>query len=398
MSTAPTDAPSASARPRLASITGLRFLAALAVFLFHIAIFRPFSHTGVSDALFTAFSKAGWAGVSFFFLLSGYVLTWAARPGDPVTAFWRRRLLKLFPNHLVTYALTMALYAIASVSLGTALLNLVLLQPWATGEPVFFSVNNPSWSLGCELFFYLMFPLLHRWIAAVPAGRLWWWAAGLMGAIIALPAVAYAAVPGEPSMMAPDTPVPALGFWLVYIFPITRLLDFTLGIVMARVVLEGRWPRLPLAPVLALLLACYALSLHLPGLYALTATSVVPFALLIPAVATLDVRGRHTVLRGRTMTWLGEVSFAFYLVHWPVLNYGQRLLGEGRQYSLPMGTALVALCFAVSLLLAWLLYIGVERPAMRRWSGRRPRAMAPETARRPTGPPPVPALPTDLRP
>ncbi|MEU1779084.1 acyltransferase [Streptomyces abikoensis] len=371
------DSTGRSTRPRLTSITGVRFFAAFMVFLFHIAISKPFADQKVSDGLFTAFSKAGWAGVSFFFVLSGFILTWSARPQDSTRAFWRRRLVKVFPNHLVTHALTMSLYAGATVAGGTAVLNLLLLQPWVPDESVYFSVDNPSWSLGCEMVFYLLFPLVHRRIRRIGGHRLWWCAAGLMTAIIALPAVLTAVVPAEPSILAPDKPVPAVAFWLVYIFPLTRVLDFVLGIVMARIVLEGRWIGVGPLPLTVLFVVCYAAGLHLPALYALAATTVVPVALLIPALAGLDIDGKKTWLRGRTLHWLGEVSFAFYLVHWPVLTYGRRLLGEQRHYSLPAGIALVALCCALSLLLAWLLYEGVEAPAMRRWASPRRRAHRP---------------------
>ncbi|WP_369393229.1 acyltransferase family protein [Streptomyces sp. CG1] len=371
-----------SARPgtraRLTSLTGVRFFAAFAVFLFHIAIGRPFADQPVSDGVFTVFSKAGWIGVSFFFVLSGFILTWSARPQDSTTAFWRRRLVKVFPNHLVTYTATMALYAGAAVAGATAVLNLLLLQPWMPVVDVYFSVDNPSWSLGCELFFYLLFPLLHRGIVRIRAHRLWWWAVSLMGAVIVLPAVVSAVVPAEPSMLAPDKPVPALAFWLVYIFPVSRVLDFVLGIVMARIVLEGRWTGVRPLPSAVLFAVCYAGSLYLPAVYALNAATIVPVALLIPAVAHLDIAGRRTWLRGRSLQWLGEVSFAFYLVHWPVLVYGRRLLGEQRKYSWPVGVVLIATCATLSLLIAGLLYTGVERPAMRRWasSRRRPRPVA----------------------
>ncbi|MEU3754224.1 acyltransferase [Streptomyces olivoreticuli] len=378
---------SRGSRPRLTSITGVRFFAAFLVFLFHIAILKPFADQDVSQGFFTAFSKTGWVGVSFFFVLSGFILTWSARPADTTRAFWRRRLVKVFPNHLVMYATTMALYAGATVVGTTAALNLLLLQSWVPEEAVYFSINNPSWSLGCELVFYLLFPLLHRWIGRIGARRLWWCAGTLFAVVIALPAVVTALLPAEPIMMMPDKSGPALGFWLVYIFPLTRVLDFVLGIVMARIVLERRWIGIGPLPLTVLFVACYVGSLYLPALYALNAATAVPLALLIPAIANLDIEDRKTWLRGRTLNWLGEISFAFYLVHFPILTYGRQLLGEQRKFSLPVGTALIALCAALSLVLAWLLYVGVERPAMRRWAKPRRRPNSLRTA--PAGTPPT---------
>jgi peptidoglycan/LPS O-acetylase OafA/YrhL len=90
-------------RSRLPSLTGMRFIAAVGVFLFHGILYGGFfSSTHAVGVLGSVVNVAGWAGVVFFFILSGFVLTWSLRPKDTVPSFWRRRLLKVFPNHLVT--------------------------------------------------------------------------------------------------------------------------------------------------------------------------------------------------------------------------------------------------------------------------------------------------------
>ena len=86
------------------------------------------------------------------------------------------------------------------------------------------------------------------------------------------------------------------------------------------------------------------------------------------AIADADVTGRRTGLRGRVLTLLGEVSFAFYLVHFMVLVAVHDLL-EGRQFDTATAFAVTALIFVVSQMLSWLLYVCVERPIMRRWAG-----------------------------
>ena len=86
---------------RLESLTGMRFLAALLVFGCHAAVLGYFApETELRLMKFTY--SGGWIGVVFFFVLSGFVLTWSVRPGDTPRAFWRRRVCKIYPNHLVT--------------------------------------------------------------------------------------------------------------------------------------------------------------------------------------------------------------------------------------------------------------------------------------------------------
>jgi peptidoglycan/LPS O-acetylase OafA/YrhL len=43
-------------------------------------------------------------------VLSGFVLTWSARKYDTVRQFWHRRFLKIFPHHIVAFAIALILY------------------------------------------------------------------------------------------------------------------------------------------------------------------------------------------------------------------------------------------------------------------------------------------------
>ncbi|MFE4513121.1 acyltransferase family protein [Kitasatospora sp. NPDC056783] len=365
---------------RLPSLTGMRFLAAFLVFLFHLSMLDAYSTPEAGHGPFAAALKnGGWAGVTFFFVLSGFVLTWSARDKDNAPAFWGRRLAKIYPNHVVAFVLALVLYASASATLDRAVPNFFLLQAWIPRDDVFFSINNPSWSISCELVFYLLFPVLHRLISRIGARRLWWWAAGVAAAIALLPVVAQL-VPAGDAFGPNHAKSPLYGhsvnqMWFVYIFPITRVLDFALGILMARIVLAGRWIGLGVLPATALAAVAYVVSLNVPFLFSLNAVVVAPFALLIAATADRDAHGTGTALAGRVWMWLGEVSFAFYLVHQTLLSFTQERLGFKEADSAVEAVGVAALVAAVSLLLAWLLYVGVERPAMRAWS-RRARARA----------------------
>ncbi|MCX3061092.1 acyltransferase family protein [Streptomyces beihaiensis] len=373
----PRPAPVPSAR--LSSLTGVRFLAAFLVFLFHLSLLDAYSSPGGEHGLFAAVVKnGGWAGVTFFFILSGFVLTWSARDKDNPRAFWGRRLAKIYPNHVVTFVFALVLYASASATLDRGLPNFLLLQAWIPRDDVFFSINNPSWSLSCELVFYLLFPVLHRLIVRIGARRLWWWATGVAVTIVLLPLIAQL-IPSGAAFGPNHANSPLHGhsinqMWFVYIFPPTRVLDFALGILMARIVLSGKWPRLGVLPALALAVAAYVVSLRVPFLFSLNAVVVIPFALLIAAIAARDAQGVGTAFGGRVWVWLGEVSFAFYLVHQTLLSFVQERLGFREAGSALEAVAVAVLVAVVSLLLAWLLYAGVERPAMRLWSRYRGRS------------------------
>lgn len=360
---------------RLPSLTGMRFLAALMVFLFHSSRLNPLLnafHGTPAHWYAAALTQAGWVGVSFFFLLSGFVLTWVANASDTPRRFWRRRAVKLYPNHVVMFAVTMLVLTTAT-PLRQWLPNLLLIQTWfpSTHLDTIFSVDQPSWSLSCEIVFYLLFPLLYRRLLAIAPARLWTWAAGFVAAAFAVASIAQFALPSAHMVPVPGGPVfPASEWqvWLVYAMPLSRMLEFILGMLLARIVLTGRWINLPLAPAGLLALAAYVASSAVPWAYSAVAICMAPLALLIAAAAAADVRGRRSPFRGRTLVWLGEVSFAFYLVHGPVLGYLRGKLTPGETFEPLTATGLVLAALSISLSLAWILHTCVERPLMNRWS------------------------------
>ncbi|MDG4814633.1 acyltransferase [Micromonospora sp. WMMD956] len=364
---------------RLQSLTGLRFLAALLVFGFHLSLNRHLLGEGsLPDAYRGLLKNAGWFGVTFFFVLSGFVLTWSVRPRDTYREFVARRLVKIYPNHLVTFVIAFTLFGLAGASALEAVGNLALLHAWVPRDTSFFSINHPSWSLSTELFFYLMFPALWFGLRRIP-DRLLWPVAGLvMAVILVLPAVAgllpAGEVFGEAHRNSPLYQHSMHQVWFLYAFPPVRLLDFALGMLMASIVRAGRWPGLPALPVAGLVLVAYLASLAQPLEYQLNASFVIPIALLIPAVATLDEGGRGGLLGHPRVVLLGEVSFAFYMVHDILLTGLGRLLGP--HTPAPGIGLLLAFCaLVVSIGAAWVLYRAVESPLTRAWARRRARVV-----------------------
>ena len=117
-----TDGSRAATRPsRLPTLTGMRFIAAAMVFLFHANLEGLFASPEAGGTFNAIASQGGWTGVGFFFILSGFVLTWAARPGDSTPRFWRRRFFKIYPNHLVTFIAALLLLTVVAQEIGREL-------------------------------------------------------------------------------------------------------------------------------------------------------------------------------------------------------------------------------------------------------------------------------------
>ncbi|AZF20958.1 Acyltransferase mdmB [Pseudomonas sp. R2-60-08W] len=354
---------------RLDSLTGFRFVAAALVFFFHASLtkiigFNPFADQDIIAGFQRLFSVGGWIGVSFFFVLSGFVITWSARQNDTLGAFWRRRLVKIYPNHLVTFALAMILFAVPLTAVSAWLPNLLLIHAWVPDMSVFLSVNGPSWSLCCELVFYLAFPFLLRALWKVPADRLWPIAGLVVCAMAATQWLIAEFVTGAPQIV--EYPIALNQWWLAYYFPPLRLFEFVIGMLMARILMAGRWPAIPVAPALALMAAAYFVAGEMPFIYSLTLTTVIPIAFLITSLAAADVAQRSSWFRHPRMVWLGEISFGFYMIHLLIMMCVTSLL-DGQRFAIAPAFLILAATFCLSLLGGWLLFACVERPAMRRW-------------------------------
>jgi peptidoglycan/LPS O-acetylase OafA/YrhL len=362
--------PQAGSASRLPALTGARFVAAAVVFANHSGLESVFRNDTVNFWLTGLTASAAEGAVTFFFLLSGFVLAWSAHPegrdARPAGrgAFYRRRLVKIFPNHLVTWAAGLLLLLAAGGRAGPEVLpSLALTHAWIPQAGVLAGTNGPSWSLSCELLFYLAFPLLIGPLRRIRPDRLWWWAGGLAGAVALVPALSLL-LPAEPTLFGSS--LPFWRFWFVVLFPPLRLLDFLLGIVLARIVLAGRWPRVRWRLVLPLLSAAWLVALALPVPLGWVAPFVVPLGLVLGRLA---VGGESGLLAQPIMVRLGEWSFAFYLVHWLVLHHGHLAFGGG-SWPAPVALAFLSGAAAVSLGLSGLLYTCLETPCMRRFGGR----------------------------
>nr|WP_042185665.1 acyltransferase [Kibdelosporangium sp. MJ126-NF4]CEL16813.1 Acyltransferase 3 [Kibdelosporangium sp. MJ126-NF4] len=372
-------APPATSRPTLPSLTGMRFVAALTVFGLG-AVYYLFAEP--NPAIFVGSWYAASAGVSYFFILSGFILTWSVPADDTTRRFWRRRFFKIYPNHLITFVVAVLIISFMAtehaVDSWIAIPNLLLVQSFFPGLDVRGSFNGAAWTLSCEALFYFLFPFLLRMIRRIPPNALWWWAGGVAAVIFAVPALSGAIGPVQP----PQSPLLGLTEWdsyVVYQFPPLRMLEFVFGIILARVVMTGQ--RLPLGfgGALALVAAAFAVKPLVPPTFATIAVTVVPLGLLIAAGAAADIEKKRTGLSNRVMVWLGEISFAFYLWHFMVLLLGYHLLILDNGLSTAAIATVAVGLLGVTIVVSWLQFTLVERPIMRRFA--RPRRQAARTAK-----------------
>ncbi|MFM9372918.1 acyltransferase family protein [Streptomyces sp. Da 82-17] len=371
-----------AAATRLPSLTGLRFLAVLLVFLTHGTMLAAFADSSVQERYAFLAGNAGNLGATCLFVVSGFLLAWASRPGERAAGFWRRRLRAL-PAHVAVFALAFAVLAASGVPVRgvAALANLLLVHTWVPVQDfAMFPVSGDAWLLAAGLLFCLVFPLLMRAVRRVRPSRLRWWTAAA--------AIAAVAAPFAARLLLPDSPSSVLfnggswyQHWAVAFFPGARLLEFVVGMLLARLVHAGLMPRIGTTLAATLLVAGYALSLYLPPIHSFAAVYVVPVGLLVGALASADVAGRGTALGSRAAVALGGLAHPFLLVHVTVMfsfhaAFRQQWVGyfqyDRQAWATPAALAFLVASLALCLLAAWLLHVLVERPTARWWRSAAP--------------------------
>ena len=387
-------------RRDLPSLTGARWWAAFAVFVLHALVFLPVYPFQKSSTFETIHSfvpmQLGAAGVTFFFVLSGFVIYWSFRPGSSIRQFYWRRALKIYPTHIVA---ALVFVVAASVPLSRAVVwvpNLLLVHTWVPKWTMVGGLNVPSWSLCAEILFYACFPLALPLLRRIGTDRLYW-AFGALVLMIAVIHVSYFVfvdgprgisnifaprlLPGDvspmfeihasPAWFAQDDIPVSPSYWLSYTFPLSRLPEFFLGVLAARLVIEGRWRNIRLTPPLLALALAFSATWVVPVNFKMSALLVVPVAAVVATLAARDLDGVRGLNSTRPMVWLGDISYAFYMIQFPVMVIITRLFIGGNAFDFGGWLFWALVSLVVSIAAAQLIYSGVDKPLMRRFARRR---------------------------
>lgn len=358
----------------LPALTALRFFLASAVAFFHYHLVWSWA-----DMEVTSLIERGRLALDVFFILSGFILTHAysrsLRQGTyRHGSFLIARLARIYPMHLSGLAVSAALLG-AAYLLGaepsrvgqswTDFVRAVLMvQAWSA-DPTPIHWNGPSWSLSAEWFAYLLFPAF-AWIGLKAQCRPWLLTGVAVGAFVLLDLL-YQTLYGRILTRAEE------GLGVLRIIP-----EFLLGIALYRLAERSPPSRMGAAVLLA---GSFLTVLVLMHLGADDRLIVAASALLIFALAGSD-RRRPAPTPPRWLVVAGEASFAFYLLHMPILlawRGGMDVL-VGRHGSEPMSMIEVMCLFGVTWVLALGAHFTWERPA-RDWLRRvsKPESSAPRS-------------------
>lgn len=368
-------------RQYIASLTGLRGVAAMLVFIYHFSALNPGIRLDLSVPVIGSILQfplgLGGSGVDVFFVLSGFLLTLpfaraaldaSARPG--LARYFRRRFLRVFPAYYAQLFLILFIGAWfvtwrpQTVSTFFAHLLMFFNIGWNPVKPVV----GVWWTLPVEMGFYLLLPLLAlfmrpvRWVLLVFGGLVLSviyraWCADHFGAqgpeYVFLAAVQ---LPGSlpefllgssaavlvqylsiNSSHRPSGPVLDLVFVLGLLLPALWMWHVVVGAGVE--FWKGHWSMLVSPIVMGLGLSCAVVSLYWgSGL------------------------GR-VLLANRVVYFFGLISYSLYLWHFPVMQQLPVIFGEAFS-NLPNGIKF-PLCMAAVVAVSSLSYLLVERPFYR---------------------------------
>lgn len=369
----------------------MRFFAAMAVVVFHLIV----DHDGDGAGRFglpNNQAPIGACAVSFFFVLSGFILTYVYKNQltyGRVRKFYFKRWARIWPLHLV--CLIASIYVIGMVLRKTDYVmmaaNLALLQSWVPDSRWVFSFNGVSWSISCEMFFYFMFPFF-----LIGGQKKFWIKYALLwvfviGAVIGMQSLANLAPTESPPSKTTVFSILDMSTWdfdrVAHFNPFLRLPEFCTGMGVGFLFFNRAENRKQRGYVFDTVVEILALSLmplfsvvyqyfHVTWVVRNAEWGGDAIALWIQVVSMMFVfaaiiyvfsrsQGFFAKFLGsRPLVFLGDISFALYMIHfivivrmdqvdWPASIYSPWILG--------------ACAIGISISLSAFLYKLVEMPA-----------------------------------
>ena len=358
------------------SLTGLRAVAAFLVFVFHASVFSVHGVNLVAPGFDNGIVRNGDFGVDIFFVLSGYVIAlvyidrFREFSSGPYLKFIWYRIARLLPLHLLTMLAMLVAFYVSSIGGVVVTNNIYEFEPQSIISSIFLihewlsdgnfvaklppialvighigrvgTPNSVAWSISAEFLAYLSFPIL-LFVATK-----------FRGAVAQITLL-----------------VAAIAMGCLHLVPTDNLLRvllcFSAGVIL--LVSDRRAPNRVSSVQFRGFGLCLAAGLGFLMANCRTAdgglTYLMAVALVVALVGALarenDILA--SILATRAPVYLGEISYAFYMVHWIVLKALTRLHHVSDGLSSIGSIAFIAENLAVCLFLAGLLHKYVEGPA-----------------------------------
>lgn len=326
-------------------LTSLRFFFALMVFTSHISFVK--TEWDIYNWFKRNIFFEGYLGVSFFFILSGFVLSLSYREKIlnkkiSFRNFYLARFARIYPLHLLTLLLIIPFVVYKdSFDFLKFVPNIILAQSFIPNQDFFYCFNEPSWSISDEMFFYLLFPFYIIILEKYKHLRI--------SAFLVLTFFLIFFIKISPT---------SLHKTIFYVNPISRSLDFILGILLfhffklekLKKYFEDK-NKATLIEFVSIILFLFFIMFHnfVERGYRFSVYYWLPMCIIILSFAHQSGI-ISKLLSHKILVLLGEISFGFYMFHFVIIQYAleikSRLLLQINDIFLSLIIFIVTLVFS----------------------------------------------------
>ena len=368
----------ADTKPHFILLDGLRGVAAILVVFYHIFEGLAFAGGGSITTL-----NHGHIAVDFFFILSGFVISYAYDDRWTKMSTWqffKRRLVRLHPMLVMGALIGVVTFAIAGFEkwedkgvtpvgwVMVAMLLTMFMVPAVPGVPYevrgngeMFPLNGPGWSLFFEYIGNILYALFIRRLST----RLLALLAVVLGVVHCWFFVGDVSGYGSVGVGWTFDDVNFWGGMVRMMFP------FTMGMLLARTFIPRKVKGAFWICTLVLVVLFAMPHINSEGNINLNALyEVLCIAVIFPMLVRLAACGSCGVATARACSVLGEISYPLYIVHYPIMYIFYAWLIEKKVYTLNECLGVAALVVVSSIVLALLCLKLYDEP-VRRWLTRK---------------------------
>ncbi|MGK6342236.1 acyltransferase family protein [Chryseobacterium sp. DT-3] len=330
---------------KISQITFTRFLAAIAIVISH---FNKDMFVYKTDYISNIFLKAN-VGVSYFFILSGFIMIVAYHKKEKIEyiEYYKNRFARIYP----LYVVGLLLYLVTRYS-NFSIINIFLylfgLQSWIPGKAMI--LNFPGWSISVEFLFYLIFPVLYNYFYSKKNKSIW--VAGIVLWIITQ--VFSHLYEDSLSYKGPHTE----SHEFLYYFPLMHVSEFLVGNLAGLYFVNNFKQKNYDIPVILAFAGVMLSLIFVPLFYhnGLMAVLFIPLILLI----SWNNGTVTKILSLKPLEYLGEVSYAVYITHIPILYILREILKQ-QNYKFDINSVFW-IYLAVLIFTSMLFYQFIEKP------------------------------------
>jgi len=336
---------------RIEQLTFTRFIAAVAVVVFHFGrdVF-PYQHPLLQPLVFSAN-----VGVSYFFILSGFVMIIAynKQPTIDYKQFYISRIARIFPAFLISVLLILIYLVVLGevIDKNNFYLQILLLHTWI--KKYCMTLNFPSWSLSVEILFYILFPFFFNYFYKTTKKETLFFFILLFWIISQLLFI----------LIQHSEQIQLENKNYFQFFPLLHLNEFFAGNILGLYLISKSFSlKLSLLSLSVFLLLLLLLHSNIPSVYFHDGLLAPVFCLLIFLISS-DSWFLSTLFKNKYLVILGEISYGIYIYQLPIYKLSSYLFVNILKFNQPIFQFYLNL--VILIIFSFLSYKFIESPIVK---------------------------------